>query len=608
MGKELLLDSASQGSELIDPTELAAGLWLSERLSAPWPRQVEDLAREELLRLQRADGGFAARRPEYNSNGHAHYASSVHTIRVLTQYLVGPPATRRSERCRNRLHRWRHFVESGAKFIVDSVVGDAGLVGWQSDRHPEAARIDCRVTARAVRTLCALDRALAELGNHDALQGLTVDWPEPKLCKAIPLDCDKLRRQGSRAHKELAALGMIRSVAALRKQTEEFVTLEGSDESHRSDEYSVMLFGPPGTGKTHRQSIVAGELGWPVVTITIGDFLREGEDKVGKVAVDLFTRLNHASRCCIVFEEFDEMVVERAAHKDETPSSFRLLTPAMLPLLSDLRAKAPRQHCLVAFNTNYVAYIDPAARRAGRVDDSQPLMYAGFVSRVLFGIHHSNLGSIRKQGFLTELGRIASRTAICSYPVLSRALDQFGADPKGEKQYRHAISPDYYSSGLENHEVMQELTWLKESVGSAGAIDEFLAQFEPSRRRAWERFLCKDAQRLNKRVVLSTPTDVGHDGQSLIMVDFSRSGALIRSDADLPTGSDVRLRVPIVAKWKPVLIEGVVHGTRLNDSYGVEFKLFEVGTKKRKKQDQAIDRMCSAFGLSELAIESPPPS
>ena len=129
-----------------------------------------------------------------------------------------------------------------------------------------------------------------------------------------------------------------------------------------------MFYGPPGTGKTYAQQIIAGELGWPLVTLTIGDFLHDGEDKVGRRAGDIFRRLSYLSNVCIVFDEFDEMVTVRSRKGEQGWAGFPLLTAAMLPLLSELRDQARTQSCAVSFTTNYIENIDQAATRGGRVD------------------------------------------------------------------------------------------------------------------------------------------------------------------------------------------------------------------------------------------------
>lgn len=484
LGHQLLLSGRGGPAGGADAHELASALWIAERIGEPWSERLEEEALAAIAGLQLPDGSFGTVAPLYQNRGFAFYLPTASTIAVLARFATGGTQAPHTPRLRARLRRWAPVLIRGARFLTGTMVGhdpatrDAagltGLAGWHSDRHPEAERIDCMPTSEAVTALCRLDDALKWLINLEAAGEFRVDWPAPLWATARPTDLEQGPRQ--------LLLKVAQLIGWHRAQNDPYKVAPQLGIRYHDDvvaHYAFVLFGPPGTGKTHFQSILAGELGWPLVTLTIGDFLHDGEDRLGRRAVDVFRRLSFLSNACIVFDEFDEMVADRGKGGPGLP----LLTAAILPLLANLREEAKNNGCLVTFTTNYMENIDRAAIRGGRVDEPILLMYPDYHSRLLLGLIRAARPCKEGDGrpAVVDWKRLASAaqdTAMCAYPdvvsYLGRVLG--GAGGAGKPQApKPAIDGGYYGDLERPDDRLKEtLEALWKSIGPREVQDRWL--------------------------------------------------------------------------------------------------------------------------------------
>jgi hypothetical protein len=130
---------------------------------------------------------------------------------------------------------------------------------------------------------------------------------------------------------------------------------------------SLILFGPPGTGKTSIAGALAHKLGWGLIQIGPGDFLANGLDGIFAQGDLIFQRLLLLNRVVVLFDEIDELVRNRT---DDEETMSRFLTTYMLPWIQRLRDKGT---VVLIFATNHIEIFYPAIKRLGRFDLVVPI-------------------------------------------------------------------------------------------------------------------------------------------------------------------------------------------------------------------------------------------
>ncbi|GGS61239.1 cell division cycle protein 48 [Planobispora rosea] len=174
----------------------------------------------------------------------------------------------------------------------------------------------------------------------------------------------------------------------------------------------VMMYGPPGAGKTHLARAAAGELGASFVDVGLADIL---DMYIGSSERNLRATFNLARRnrpCVLFFDEVDALAARRA---DMRQAHNRQLVNQFLAELDGVDEHA-NEGVLVLAATNAPWYVDAAFRRPGRFDQLV------FVPPPDVAARAAILRILCRDKPLAEM----------DFDAVARATDQFaGADLKG---------------------------------------------------------------------------------------------------------------------------------------------------------------------------------
>jgi SpoVK/Ycf46/Vps4 family AAA+-type ATPase len=110
--------------------------------------------------------------------------------------------------------------------------------------------------------------------------------------------------------------------------------------------------------------------------------MAEGPGAVEARAKAIFTSLREQSEVVIFFDEIDQLILDRDSEMYKNQGDvFRLMTPSMLTKLQDLHDVGKS---IFVIGTNYAERIDPAIKRAGRIDQSYLVLPPNFAARRQF--------------------------------------------------------------------------------------------------------------------------------------------------------------------------------------------------------------------------------
>ena len=134
------------------------------------------------------------------------------------------------------------------------------------------------------------------------------------------------------------------------------------------DASGILLFGPPGTGKTMVAKAVATECGLPFLSIKgpelLGAYVGESEANVRDTfaKAKLLAAQNQPPACVLFFDELDSL----APRRGDNSSGGHVMDRVVATLFTELDARGSTVFCIGA--TNRPDLLDPALLRHGRLD------------------------------------------------------------------------------------------------------------------------------------------------------------------------------------------------------------------------------------------------
>ncbi len=125
----------------------------------------------------------------------------------------------------------------------------------------------------------------------------------------------------------------------------------------------IMLYGPPGCGKTLLAKAVATELGVNFISIKGPELLSRYIGESEKGIREVFKKAKMASPCIVFFDEMDSLVPKRGGGADS-----HVTERVVSQFLAELDGIEELKGVVVLGATNKLDMIDPALLRAGRFD------------------------------------------------------------------------------------------------------------------------------------------------------------------------------------------------------------------------------------------------
>lgn len=141
---------------------------------------------------------------------------------------------------------------------------------------------------------------------------------------------------------------------------------------------SLLMYGPPGCGKTFIARAIAGDLGASFLHVTLADLVSKFIGDSEKAIRSVFRNARAAAPCVVFIDEFDALGGRRTSGGGGS-KAMRMIVTQLLEELDGVSSANEGVYFLAA--TNRPWDIDPALRRPGRIDKTVLVLPPDTVAR-----------------------------------------------------------------------------------------------------------------------------------------------------------------------------------------------------------------------------------
>lgn len=368
---QAVVDAALHGTSSSRPSvgehDLAMAAACAGSLSREWHLPAYALALTRLSEAVDAHGGFPMGPPFLlDEEGAEHHAVEAHGLRAIA-HIMGHVDDRIDPALVGRM----------ISYFRRTATTVANGIAWRRSSRLSGQPASRWVTAVSVLALSRILQTLDAKINQRVSGHFSVvpQWKlgtsfERLMCTDLGIaSIDWSGAPNDRPMATVELEWMNRHVLSRRAQKREPLT-------------SMILFGPPGTGKTTLPEVLAKTAGKDLIVVTPGDFLSAGGEGLAQRAGDVMVALGMLTRCVVLFDELDAVIQDRSTSAERPNSPFSFLTAVMLTRFGELNSAAKKNRFVFLLATNYIQRLDAAAIRPGRFSNKRGIYSPDLASRM----------------------------------------------------------------------------------------------------------------------------------------------------------------------------------------------------------------------------------